>query len=336
MVLGVLFTSLVSSLAVAAGVAAVPVIIHLLNRKRYVVVNWAAMRFLMSAQKKNVRRLKLEQWVLLAVRVLIGLLIVLAMLSVMSWVEPLWQKLFPGGLAAPVSQGRVHKILVLDGSFSMAARNADDSTRFEVAKAEAKKLLDTSSPGDGFSLIFLTTPAQQVVSGSVDDAGKVKEELETLTLPHGSADLAGGLNAVAEMVNRPLGKYLRREVYFFTDLKQSTWPLPAAANLPGDAPPPNAALADAWLRLNQNARVVMLDCARSLDRRAISSTAVVLHAYSPVMHSVPMIKSCFIHHVPKCQGALFRTFFHVGFQGKTDQSGNKRSQITLASGIEWH
>ena len=58
----------------AGGAAAVPVIIHLLNRKRYVVVNWAAMRFLLAAQKKNVRRLKLEQWLLLAVRTLLVLL----------------------------------------------------------------------------------------------------------------------------------------------------------------------------------------------------------------------------------------------------------------------
>jgi hypothetical protein len=255
------------------------VIIHLLNRKRYVVVNWAAMRFLMQAQKKNVRRLKLEQWILLAVRILIGLLIVLAMLSVMGWAEPLWQRLFPGGVASPVSQGRVHKVIVVDGSFGMAARNADEATRFEVARGEAKKLLDGSSPGDGFSLIFLATPAQTIVPGPVDDAAKVKEELEALVLPHGSADLTGGLNAVSEIANRPLGKYLRREVYFFTDLKQSTWPLPAATGPPvpmGDgAPPGNSGLVDAWQRINQNARVVLLDCARQdIDNLAVTSVSL--------------------------------------------------------------
>src|SRR3954467_5941969 len=60
--IGVLFTTPRGAAAVAGGAAAVPIIIHLLNRKRYVVVNWAAMRFLLAAQKKNVRRLKLQQW----------------------------------------------------------------------------------------------------------------------------------------------------------------------------------------------------------------------------------------------------------------------------------
>ena len=69
--LGVLFTTPLAAAAVAGGAAAVPIIIHLLNRKRYVVINWAAMRFLLAAQKKNVRRLKLEQWLLLATRTLL-------------------------------------------------------------------------------------------------------------------------------------------------------------------------------------------------------------------------------------------------------------------------
>src|SRR2546421_13097700 len=120
--LGVLFASPLAVAAVAGGAAAVPIIIHLLNRKRYVVINWAAMRFLLAAQKKNVRRLKLEQWLLLAIRTLLVVLIVLSMAAVMPWIEPLWQRLFPGGAMVSASQGRTHKIIVIDGSFTMATR----------------------------------------------------------------------------------------------------------------------------------------------------------------------------------------------------------------------
>ena len=53
-----------------AGAAAIalPILIHLLNKRKFKIVDWAAMRFLLAAQKQNVRRLKLEQWLLLAVR----------------------------------------------------------------------------------------------------------------------------------------------------------------------------------------------------------------------------------------------------------------------------
>src|SRR5262249_25065835 len=44
------FSGPFSVLATAAGAVSVPVIIHLLNRKRFRVVTWAAMRFLLAAQ----------------------------------------------------------------------------------------------------------------------------------------------------------------------------------------------------------------------------------------------------------------------------------------------
>src|SRR5437763_5154263 len=51
--------------------AAIPVIIHILNRRRYKTVSWAAMEFLLRAMKKNRRRLRFEQWLLLATRCLL-------------------------------------------------------------------------------------------------------------------------------------------------------------------------------------------------------------------------------------------------------------------------
>src|ERR1700753_4253548 len=51
--------------------ASIPLIIHFLNRRRFKTVNWAAMEFLLRAMKKNQRKLKFEQWLLLAVRCLV-------------------------------------------------------------------------------------------------------------------------------------------------------------------------------------------------------------------------------------------------------------------------
>src|SRR5262245_29992992 len=275
--LAALLPTPLAALGIAAAVAAVPIIIHLLNRKRYVVVSWAAMRFLLAAQKKNVRRLKLEQWLLLAVRILIAVLIVAAMAAVTPWAEPLWQKLFPGGPPGPLSQGRTHRILVLDGSFSMAARSGD-GTRFDTAKTQAKAILDRSNAGDGFSVVLLSSPAQAIIPGPVDDASRVAREIDELTLPHGSADLAGGLHAVAEMVGRPLGKYAQRQVYFLTDLKRSSWPLPAATpdteprSASASTPGPAGGIADSWRRVHAGASVAIVDVAREdIDNLAVTS-----------------------------------------------------------------
>src|SRR6478752_7828244 len=118
--LAVLFATPAAALATVAGAAAVPIIIHLLNRRRYRIVDWAAMRFLLAAQRQNVRRLRLEQWLLLAVRCAILVLLAVALAAVTPWAESIWQRLMPrGGVAAPVVSGRTHKVLILDGTLSM-------------------------------------------------------------------------------------------------------------------------------------------------------------------------------------------------------------------------
>ena len=92
---------------VTAGAASVPIVIHLLNRRRFRIVPWAAMRFLLAAQKKNTRRMRLEQLLLLAVRTLLVLLLVLAMASVMPWSESLFYRFFPEAQFAPPAE-RAH------------------------------------------------------------------------------------------------------------------------------------------------------------------------------------------------------------------------------------
>ena len=56
-----------------AGLAAasIPIVIHLLNRRKFREMPWAAMQFLMAAIRKNQRRVRIEQWLLLAIRTLV-------------------------------------------------------------------------------------------------------------------------------------------------------------------------------------------------------------------------------------------------------------------------
>src|SRR6266849_1762245 len=79
-----------ATLGVGIGAVSIPVIIHLINRKRYKIVPWAAMRFLLAAQKQTRKRMRIEQLLLLLVRMLILALIIFAMASVMPWAESIW------------------------------------------------------------------------------------------------------------------------------------------------------------------------------------------------------------------------------------------------------
>src|SRR5439155_2684680 len=131
-----------------------------------------------------------EQWLLLAVRCLLLILLVAAMAGIMPWAETLWQRLLPGGaVAGPAVTGRTHKVIVLDGSLSLTMRGDDGATAFDKAKALAAGLVRDSAAGDGFSVVLLAAPAQAVVPGPAEEAAKAAKEIEALRCPHGGAGL---------------------------------------------------------------------------------------------------------------------------------------------------
>src|SRR6516165_3719794 len=64
-------------LVAGTALVSLPIVIHLINRMRFKRVRWAAMEFLLRSQKRNRRRLIIEQLLLLALRCLLVLLSVL-------------------------------------------------------------------------------------------------------------------------------------------------------------------------------------------------------------------------------------------------------------------
>ena len=196
--------------------AAAPLVIHLLSKRKYKETQWAAMRFLLAAVKKSSRKIRLEQWLLLAVRTLVVLLLVLAL------AQPYWESAVGGGMM----QGeRTHKVIVLDGSFSMAYKPGD-KTLFDRAKTLALEIVNSSAQGDGFTLLLMADPPQVVVGTPAYEPEDFGNEITNLRLPHGGADLSATVSKIHEVLNtarRDSPKLVREEVYLLTDLGRSSW-----------------------------------------------------------------------------------------------------------------
>jgi hypothetical protein len=242
-----LFFSPWTALAAGVGAVSIPILIHLFSRRRFRIVNWAAMRFLLAAQRQNVRRMRLEQYLLLATRVLILLFLVLAMASVTPWAEAFWFKVFPDSAVFAAASRRTHKIIVLDGSLSLGTRFGD-RTAFELARSRALQIVQTGPGGDGFSVVLMSAPAQRIVPEPSEDPARVADQLRAIRLPHGNADLSGTLLAVEDMLKRSPGKFEAREVYFLTDLQKSTWLGKADSKVP-----------QIFQRLQSHARLIFVD-----------------------------------------------------------------------------
>lgn len=196
-------------------VAAAPIVIHLLNKRRYREVEWAAVEFLLAAVRRSARRMRLQQWLLLAIRTLLVALLVLAL------AEPYLER-----VGLPLASGqRTHKLLVIDGSYSMAYRPTDVS-RFDRAKQLAQQIVDESPQGDGFTLLLLADPPREVVSAPSFAAADFNDEIESLALPHGGGDVPATLAKVEDLVQRVAEAYprfARHEVYFLTDMQRTDW-----------------------------------------------------------------------------------------------------------------
>lgn len=257
--LAFLFETPLAAFGTLGAAMALPVLIYLINRRRYRVVNWAAMRFLLAARRRNLRRLRLEQLLLLAVRMLLMALLVTAMLSVTPWAEAVWGRCVPEQAATTVLiHRRTHKILVLDGSFSMAMKNQETSA-FERGRKLAQQIIAESAGGDGFSVVLMASPPRRIVTEPSDDARRVGAEIQDLKLPHGNADLAATLNMVDDLLRRSPPKYEEREVYFLTDLQRATWTTRQTLDL-----------SPVLQRLQARARLVLVD----VGQEGVTNTAV--------------------------------------------------------------
>src|ERR1051325_9613754 len=110
--------------------AAVPVIIHLLNRRRFRLVDWGPMHYLKLTLKTNRRRLRLEQWLLLAVRTLAVAALFLAV------ARPAVSGTGFGAWLA--GRSRTSRVLVIGDSLSMDARGGAGRS----ARIHAQRIVD--------------------------------------------------------------------------------------------------------------------------------------------------------------------------------------------------
>ena len=197
--------------------AAAPIVIHLLNRRRFTVVDWAPMRYLKNTLRTNRRRLRLEQWVLLAMRALLVLILFVAL------ARPIAAKSGLGGWVAGAA--RVSRVLVIDDSLSMGLRGGGTSggeTAFDRAKETAVTLIETLGTQDTLTVFTTSRPdAPLIRNAAVDDPAALVEAVRQLG-PLDTADAwAATLGAAREYL--AAAPFAEREVTVLTDPRGPGW-----------------------------------------------------------------------------------------------------------------
>jgi hypothetical protein len=202
----------------ALPLVAVPVIIHLIQRRRYQRVDFAAMEFLRRAIKRLRRRVLLEDILLLVLRTLAVLVAILALAQ-------------PGTQQAPAWLGRSARteILILDASLSMNHRSADNSA-YERAVGLAERQLSESGAAHGAraAVIRAGIRAERLAAGDPIAARAALRQASAAGF--GRADFAGAFETALRTAE-DLGTGAPPRVTVFSDLQATAWNL-ATENLP--------------------------------------------------------------------------------------------------------
>jgi hypothetical protein len=174
--------------AIGLACVGVPILIHILMRRRRRPIQWAAMRFLLEAYQQQRKRLRFEQFLLLAARCLLIALIAIAI------GRPVLGRVLGGGAAGPTTL-----YLVIDnGLASSAQESAGAPSALARHKERAIALLAqlNAGAGDRVALVSAATPARAIVLPPTSDLSGVRELIEGLRASDGATDLASAISLV--------------------------------------------------------------------------------------------------------------------------------------------
>ena len=186
--------------------ASIPILIHLLNLRKLKKIDFSTLQFLKELQKNKIRKIKLKQWLLLALRVLIILCIVTA------FARPTLVGVSIGGTT---SAAKTTAVFILDDTFSMSVIDQNGSY-FNQAKEVIKKLLNQFEEGDEVGLILVSHQLDEIEMTS--NIGKFKEEVDAAVISYASNKLNNAIIKAADVISK--AKNFNQEIYLFSDFQK--------------------------------------------------------------------------------------------------------------------
>lgn len=198
----------IAGLAAALG----PVIIHLLNRQRYRVVEWAAMDLLRQAAQRSRRIMRFRDLFLLVLRAAVVALFGLAMAR---------PYLSTAAKAVDADQP-VHVVLLVDNSLSMGYQCLQ-GTLLDTAKLRAREFIDRLPPGSHISVLPVCGSAAEFSLSGYHTEEDALEALDSIEVVDRSAPVLAAIDLAQEACRR-VPTPAAKQIVFISDQQASNWP----------------------------------------------------------------------------------------------------------------
>lgn len=186
----------------------VPLMIHLLNKRRVQTVRWAAMHLLQEVLKQKKRKLNIEQWLLLAVRIAIPIILALCL------ARPVLTAL------RSLGSGKTSLVMLLDDSFSMRAP-APGGSPAERARLDVSHVLEAQPKGSDAQIILAGGNSRRLLDQSTSTLDIIPKQLAETGNQAGPVRVNDALQtATASITTAPNGA---RELAIISDFQASDW-----------------------------------------------------------------------------------------------------------------
>jgi len=194
-----------------AGLAtiAIPLLIHLFTRQKTKIIYFSSLKFLKELQRQKIRRLKIRQWLLLALRMLLLLFLILA------FARPTLRT----STASAVSSGSpITAVIVLDNSLSMG-RNYRGQRLLDQAKKRAVEVVALLKPGDEMYLLYPQNPPRFAREEALFNVASMLTSIEETELSYHGTDYSAALTEAKQIMSS--SSNLNKEVYLIGDLQKN-------------------------------------------------------------------------------------------------------------------
>jgi hypothetical protein len=214
------FLNPLALLAMAA--VAVPLFLHLFNLRRPRTVEFSSLAFVKELQESAVQRVRIKEWLLLALR----------MLAIACLVLAFAQPTLPSSLGGAAGTAPTTHVVVVDNSLSMAA-DGDGGSYFDQAVRKAQGVLDALEEGDEV-LLWPTARTQERRPEPIANAGVARQVLAELEPQAGGVPLAQALERAAQAASA--SDLPQTALYAVSDFQASTLGDSLEAALPDAVP----------------------------------------------------------------------------------------------------
>ncbi|MGD9125923.1 MAG: BatA and WFA domain-containing protein [Planctomycetia bacterium] len=194
---------------VVAGV--IPVVLHLINRRRAKELPFATLRFLQLSVEQTRRRKRIHNLLLLILRIAALVLIALALAKpAITSLSQLWS-----------DRAQTALVIVLDNSATMGTGDGTTS-RWERARDAAGKILRELRDGDRVALILTGGPAFPSAGKFDPTQETIRQLLAEAKLSYEKADLGTALDQARKMLDEV--DAANKSIFFITDRQAASWP----------------------------------------------------------------------------------------------------------------